>query len=263
MRYAVVTGGSKNDYDAMATVVVNMTMVMPDLQADYIIFHDGLSEEQQQRLQKYYPVKFFKYKSPIPTLGKLFCPSVRYFTPMLYCKYECLRLLDTYDKVMWTDYDVVFKEDVSEIFDIDHKAVFVTNGQSKIIDMFFLRYREYAVRKLTKEYDLYANAITTPLFLVSREIGDYMKLYCWCNQATANLFRYLEQSEQAIISMMLQKYHIQYGELSDKIYALHPKFDNPEAKIVHAYGQPKFWNGCYDKRWEEYYQMWNDVKGEV
>ena len=38
MKYAVVTGGSKNDYDAIATLIVNMTEVMPDLQADYIYF---------------------------------------------------------------------------------------------------------------------------------------------------------------------------------------------------------------------------------
>ena len=52
MKYAVVTGGSKNDYDAIATLIVNMTEVMPKLQADYIIFHDGLSEEQRDSLLK-------------------------------------------------------------------------------------------------------------------------------------------------------------------------------------------------------------------
>ena len=256
MKYAVVTGGSKNDYDAIATLIVNMTEVMPGLQADYIIFHDGLSIQQQQRLQKYHPVKFFRYRSPVPPFAALCCSSVRYFTPMLYCKYECLQLLDTYDKVMWTDYDVVFKEDVSDLFDIDQKAVFVTNGQSKILDMFYTKYKKQAVRKLSGQHNLNADAITTPLFLVSREIGNYMELYRWCNKATAKLFRYLEQSEQAILSMMLQKFHVEYGELSNEIYALHPKFDNPRAKIVHAYGQPKFWSGYYDERWEKYHRMW-------
>lgn len=260
MRYAVVTGGSRNDYDAIATVIVNMTKVMPALQADYIIFHDGLSKEQQKRLQEYHPVRFFRYYSPIPVFAKLFCASVRYFTPMLYCKYECFRLLDTYDKVMWTDYDVIFKEDISDLFDMDRKAVFVTNGHSKVIDMFYVKYRERAMRRMSEECDLQADAIATPLFFVSKDIGNYMELYQWCNEATVKFFRYLEQSEQAVISMMLQKYHIFYGELSDSVYALHPKYDNSQAKIVHAYGQPKFWNGCYDRRWEKYNQIWNDFK---
>lgn len=260
MKYAIVTGGSKNEYDAIATLVVNLTEVMPDLQTDYIIFHDGFTMSQQQRLQKYYPVKLFKYKAPISAVSALWCPSVRYFTPMLYCKYECLQLLDTYDKVIWTDYDVVFKEDVSDLFATDHEAVFVTNGKSKILDMFFQKHKEKALDKLGKEYDLYADAITTPLFLVSKGIGNYMKLYHWCNQATVELFRYLEQSEQAILSMMLQKYQIQYGELSNEIYALHPKYDNDRAKIIHTYGQPKFWNGYFDERWEKYHQIWKDFE---
>lgn len=260
MKYAVVTGGSRSDYDAIATVIVNMTMIMPGLKTDYIIFHDGLSKEQQEKLQKYYPVKFIKYSAPIPAFAKLFCSSVRYFTPMLYCKYECLRLLNTYDKVMWTDYDVVFKEDVSELFKINQKAVFVTNGQSQIIDMFYTKYREKIMNRMAGEYDFHAPAITTPLFLVSKEIGNYMELYQLCNQMTAKMFRYLEQSEQAVISMVLQKYHIPYDELSDQVYARHPKYDNEQVKIVHAYGQPKFWNGCYDERWEKYNRIWKECK---
>lgn len=259
MRYAVVTGGSKNDYDAMATVIVNMNKVMPNLQADYIIFHNGLTEAQQKRLQKYHPIKFVKYVSPIPMVARLFCSAVRYFTPMVYCKYECLKLLNTYDRVMWTDYDVVFKEDVSDLFQVEYAATFVTNGQSELIDMLYSKYRGKVANRIFKEYDLGAPAITTPLFVVSKELKNYMKLYNWCKHQTVKYFRYLEQPEQAIISMMLQKYHIQYGELSNEIYALHPKFDNPKAKIVHAYGQPKFWNGCYDQRWEKYHQMWNDT----
>lgn len=260
MKYAIVTGGSKNDYDAIATLMVNMTEVMPGLQADYVIFHDGLSKQQQDRLMRYHPVRFIRYKSPIPPLAKLLCSSVRYFTPMLYCKYECLHLLETYDKVMWTDYDVVIKEDVSDLFKIEQKAVFVTNGQSKISDMFFLKHKKKAVCRLGETFDLEGDAITTPLFLVSKEIENYMELYRWCNWATAKYFRYLEQSEQAVMSMMLQKYHVKYGELSNEIYALHPKFDNPQARIVHAYGQPKFWSGYYDERWEKYHQIWSSFE---
>lgn len=262
MKYAIVTGGSTNDYDAMATLIVNMTKVMPDLQADYIIFHNGLSEKQQKRLQQYHPVKFIKYSSPIPLAARLLSSSVRYFTPMIYCKYECLRLLDTYDRVMWTDYDVVFKEDVSDLFQSDQGITFVTNGQSKVIDMFYSKYKGKTADRVFKEYDLEAPAITTPLFVTSRKLEHYMELYHWCNQKTAKYFRYLEQPEQGIISMMLQKYHIQYGELSNEIYALHPKFDNPQAKIIHAYGQPKFWNGCHDERWEEYHRIWGNFNGQ-
>ena len=51
--------------------------------------------------------------------------------------------------------------------------------------------------------------------------------------------------------MMLQKFNIPYDELSNEIYALHPKYDKGKAEIVHAYGQPKFWNGYEDKSWHQ------------
>lgn len=38
---------------------------------------------------------------------------------------------------IYTDYDVVIKEDISNLFSLCKGATFVTNGNSKLKDMFF------------------------------------------------------------------------------------------------------------------------------
>ncbi len=260
MKNAIITGGTHQDFEAMATLVINILDVMPDLDADIVIFHDGISKEEQQALCAIWPVRFIKYKAPICFWQMLLNPNIRYFSSVIFCKYEALRLLSEYDHVMWTDYDVVIKEDISNLFSLCKGATFVTNGNSKLKDMFFPQKLPGIEKKLAEKYELEKDAITTPLFVFSKSIGDYMQYYNWCNTATNRYYRLLSLPEQAVFSMMLQKFNIPYDELSNEIYALHPKYDKGKAKIVHAYGQPKFWNGYEDKSWNEYNQKWQECR---
>lgn len=260
MKNAIITGGTYQDFDAMATLVINILDVMPMQKTDIIIFHDGVSLKEQQKLQKIWPVKFIKYKAPVGALKMLINPHLRYFSRVIFCKYEALRLLDEYEKVMWTDYDVIIKEDISDLFTLDEAAVFVTNGNSRLKDMFFQKHLSLLKIKFQGEFDLDKEAITTPLFIFSREIGDYIQYYNWCNAATRRYFRFLNLPEQAVFSMLLQKFNISYGELSNEIYALHPKFDDGNAKIVHTYGQPKFWNGYEYEKWNTYNRRWHEIE---
>lgn len=258
MKNAIVTGGTHQDFEAMATLVINLLDVMPNLEADIVIFHDGISRKKQKQLQEIWPVKFFEYKAPINFFQMIQNPHIRYFSSVIFCKYEVLRLLNKYEKVMWTDYDVVIKENISDLFALDEGAVFVTNGNSRLEDMFFPQYLSLIHEKFSGEFELEKAAITTPLFILSRKIGDYAKYYNWCNAATKEYFKLLNLPEQAIFSMMLQKFDISYAELSNEIYALHPRYDNDNVRIVHAYGQPKFWNGYEYKRWNDYNKKWHE-----
>ena len=39
-------------------------------------------------------------------------------------------------------------------------------------------------------------------------------------------------------------------------YACYPTKPQGEEKIIHAAGQPKFWNGIYDQEGEDCYSIW-------
>lgn len=262
MKNAIVMGGTHRDFDAMATLVINIMDVMPKLEADIIIFHDGISVEEQRRLNSVRPVRFVRYKAPIHYWQMFMNPNIRYFSNVIFCKYETLKLLDEYQTVLWTDYDVVIKEDISDLFASCKGATFVTNGISKLQDMFYEKKIPILEKRFHGDYRMDEQAITTPLFIFSREIGDYVKYYNWCNTITRKYCSFLSLPEQAVFSMMIQKFQIPYDELSNEIYALHPRYDKQTAKIVHAYGQPKFWNGYNDERWNMYNKRWHEQGDE-
>ena len=63
------------------------------------------------------------------------------------------------------------------------------------------------------------------------------------------------------MSLLVQKFGIEYTNLPGGKYALHPRDYDGEASIIHAYGRPKFWEGLTNKQWEKYYRKWIELGG--
>lgn len=253
---AIVTGGTHKDVSAMGVLALNLKNVAPDLADELIIFHDGIGKKEQQIIKNIYPACFCRYNFPIPFHVKRKNRSLRYFSPMVFCKYECFRLLEQYDRVIWTDYDVLILKDLEELLDEKYGLQIVGEG-GPLKKMFLPNICEIDMR----EYDLEEITVSTPLFVMTREIGDYIKFYNWCNMATLKYAQYIDLPEQCIISMLIQKFNIQYSKLSKRKYALHPNEYDGQASILHAYGRPKFWEGLYDVQWNSYYREWCRLGG--
>lgn len=117
---AIVTGGTKNHFPAMATLVLNIKDKCPNLADDIIIFHDGVPAKQQKILNKVCPVKFIQYETPFDESIKF---SVNYFTNMVFCKYECWNLLKEYKTVIWLDYDMLVLDNLLELLDDQNNCV--------------------------------------------------------------------------------------------------------------------------------------------
>lgn len=255
-RTAIVTGGTCKDVSAMGTLAINIRDVVPNLADELIIFHDGIKRKDQQIIQNIFPTRFYKYNFPIDFFSMRKNCSLRYFSTMIFCKYECFRLLEEYDRVIWTDYDVVILKDLREL--IENKSGFqIVEDRAPLKRMFLPRMTEADF----SEYDLEKEGVCTPIFVVTKEIGNYLQFYNWCIDSTLKYAVYIDLPEQCIISMMIQKFSIPYVGLSGKQYALHPRDYDGEASIIHAYGRPKFWEGLYNEQWESYYKRWLDMGG--
>lgn len=253
---AIVTGGTSKDVSAMGVLALNIKDRIPNLANELIIFHDGIKRKDQQLIKKIYPTYFFDYKFPIGFLAKRKNRSLRYFTPMLFCKYECFRLLEQYDRVIWTDYDVLILKDLNELIENESGLQIPENGGA-LRQMFLPNVGEIDM----SEYDMEQSCICTPLFVITRNIGEYMEFYDWCIKATLKYAEYIDLPEQCIISMLIQKFQISYYNLSIHRYALHPKEYDGKASILHAYGRPKFWEGLYNEQWDRYYREWCQLGG--
>ena len=123
----------------------------------------------------------------------------------------------------------------------------------------------YSNLNFLKKYDLEREGLCMSLFVLYDNLTDYKDLYAWSIEYTKRLAQYLFFPEQAVINLLLQEFDIKAGirRIIDKIYSVHPSnFNkNSDVKILHAYGQPKFWNGLYNETWEKNYTQWIKMGG--
>lgn len=256
MKTAIVTGGTKKDADAMAVLALNLQKVSPGLADEMIIFHDGISKKKQEQMKKIMPMRFIKYKCPISWFRLMCNETIRYFSPMVFCKFECLKLLEEFDTVIWTDYDILIKENIDELRQKKAGLTVIVNHEVPLRDMFY----KTIEKADTSTFDLDGESICMPLFILTREIGDYQFYYKWCYEMTAKYLKHLYLPEQCILTMMTQIYQIPFEEIPKPIYCMHPREEVEETKILHAYGQPKFWDGLENEQWNVYAEQWKKMR---
>lgn len=257
MKTALVTGGTGKDIAAMAVLALNIKETNSSWIDELVIFHDGIGNKDQDLIKSIFPSRFERYKCPISRLQQFQNKSVRYFSPMVFCKYECFRLLDDYDMVIWSDYDILIKGDISEITGGTENICIVVNENEILRNMFF----KSIEKRDMSEYDMNGECICTPLFVLKRGLSRYKEYYQWCYTMTKRYIRDLYLPEQCITTMLIQKYKLPLDRIDRNIYAVHPREDSPEAKILHSYGPSKFWNGLDHEGWNNYYQQWRSMGG--
>lgn len=261
---AIVTGGTKNQFFAMAVLALNIADKCPNIADELVIFHDGVSEEDQKKVQKIFPTRFIEYKSPFEKVKGFSNTVSKYFSLMVFCKYECFRLLDEYKTVIWTDYDILIRKDISYIKNKgNYSCKFIKDSflQTKFT---FGLYRE-DFRNEVEKLNFNEKAVSCPIFVLYDDLSNYEKIYKDCIEYTVKLACALELPEEGVISLCLQKYRVDVDCLNCAEFVTPPsKFKELEktANIFHAVGQPKFWNGLYNKDWQNYYDVWvNEYKG--
>ena len=258
---AIVTGGTANDVPAMACLVMNIKDTNPNLADEVVIYHDGISKKDQRLINEIFPTRFILYESPFADVKDFGSVVTNYFSPMVFRKYECFKLLDEYECVVWTDYDVVILQDLSEL------KIRVANGirmdiskGSHVLESF-----RGNVDQLLNEYDLSTEGVSMGIFCLFDNLANSKLIYEFCIKTTKKLSSYLFLPEQAIINLMIQKFALELrtNNLLGKKYTAHPIHDKhvQNIKIFHAYGQPKFWNGLYNGIWEKNYRKWIKMGG--
>jgi len=254
---ALVTGGSADMAPAMAVLAINLKQVSPNLVDELIIYHDGIDLKTQKKINSIFPCRFIFYPNPFENVED-FPDLVRdYFSFNVFCKYECFKLLDEFEKVVWTDFDVCFLKDISSVFDFDSPCYFLSGSAltSKFCDDFDT--------SLFPDIDFMETSISTGLFGVSRQFIQYKSFYEECYKYTAKFAKYLKLPEEAVISVLLHKYGITPVIVDSEVYAQPVSQGKRENTIIlHAVGQPKFWNRTRKDKaqknsiWERNYRDW-------
>lgn len=255
---AVVTGGTSNDVPAMACLVMNIKDTNPNLADEIVILHDGISEKDQKLINSIFPTRFILYESPFEKVEGFKEVITKYFSLMVFCRYECFRLLEDYEMVIWTDYDVVILKDLSELLHKTSNSLKLIPAPPASVGSCFTEIPPNA-----DKYDFNKTSIALPIFVLDDSLVDYKKYYNWIIENTIRYAEYLVLADPAIVNLLIQEFNIEFTPLDRNTYVLHPINELPciENKILHAFGLPKFWNGLHNKTWEKNYTQWIKMGG--
>lgn len=250
----IVTGGTKSDVAAMAVFAINIKETNADLFDKLIIYHNGIKKRDRERIQSIFNTEFIRYKYPRKSRNDT---VMSYFSTMVFCKYECLSLLNKYDVVVWSDYDVTIEGSLREIATFSNSCLNVIEDERSIRRMCYKKINE----KNFENYDLNRKGILMSLFAISNRLSNYNQIYRWCYQKTAEFDGDIWLPEQCVFSLALQTFDIEYTCIEEKRYACHPEDAVGREIVLHAMGQPKFWNGMDSEHWNRMYQKWLEMGG--
>ena len=261
---AIVTGGTSNQYPAMAVLALNIADKCPNIADELVIFYDDIPLSQQKLINSIFPTRFIQYESPFKHTDNFSDEILHYFSPFVFCKYECFRLLEEYQTVIWLDYDFVITEDISNI---KTKNVFDAKFISDVMLGAKFNNKLYFEPNSLKDihsFDLLGPAISCCIFVLYDTFKNFNGFYDECIKLTERYASALYLPEEAVISVLFQQKNIQYEKLDYNKYSTFPKdIDKNKGitSIIHAVGQPKFWNGLYNEQWEHYYSQWLKMGG--
>lgn len=238
----------------IACVLMDIKRLSPTLSDDIIVIHDGISHKDQNLLSSILPIKFITYDFPIKDTSIFNQGTLTYFTKMVFSKFECLKLLDEYKNVLLLDYDIILQQDISELFIWCESGIRMMPGGIKVSGN---------LHEPIDDYNMEAEGICACIFVFQDHLKEYKKMYDFCYASLAKYAKNLYMPEQAIFDFMLQEFNLQISPIDGKVYSPHPTdTENAKnAKIIHSYGQPKFWNGLENQHWNTNYAEWLKIGG--
>lgn len=253
---ALVLCGSANMAFAIASTLMDFIKYNYSLVDDIIIFHNGFVEKDIDIINSIVKCRFELYKPPFAKSINFNQGTVGYFTEMVFSKIECLRLLDAYKKILFLDYDIIIKDNLNELF--SKKSI---SG---------VRLQESGPTIVRNQFtdDIFGYDMSLPssgygIFIFEDSLQEHANLYQWCVKNTHRFIEKLYCPEQGIFELMFQEFKIfPDRDINADLYCCHPSSLNVnKAKIIHAWGQPKFWNGINNEQWNVNYRSWKKMGG--
>lgn len=250
---AIVFGITGNLAFALANVIMGLKKHSSHLNFEIIVFHQEISEKDQNLMNLILPCEFVEYKFPISSEKREGIPLG--LSLLVYSRYECFNLLDKYKKVLWLDVDILIQKDISSILDYCSTGIALLNSlEDSPLYINFL--------KPIEGFDFERQAYGSGTMLLQDNLPNYKDLTQWCYEKTLEWKEYITQHDQSIINLMLQEFSLECIGLPAEIFNTHPiRKDTSKATILHSYATRKFWNFYFFKEWDKNYKDWIKMGG--
>jgi glycosyltransferase involved in cell wall biosynthesis/2-polyprenyl-3-methyl-5-hydroxy-6-metoxy-1,4-benzoquinol methylase len=252
--------GITPDYDfALANVLFGLKEHSPGFADDIIVYHTGLTEQQQQDINTIRHCLFRFYQFPMDKIRKEdVSAGFHKFSQVALCRYEIFDLLEQYKKVVWLDVDILIKKDISDILIYSDETGFaISQSEEFTLNLFNFN-------APISGYDMYHILYNSGTLVIGEQLKDHQKMTAWCYETTIKYAAKLANPDQAVLNLLIQHFHIPITLIDTAKYVAHPiSIFAKDASIVHSWGDEKFWNSenlqqLYPK-WIENNKLWEAI----
>lgn len=247
---ALVFGITKDYVFALANVLVGLKKYNKQFWDDIIVYHDGISSFEQKSVNRITKVKFIDLSESkkFEEIANSHIKTMQKYSVATFYRYECLRLLDDYHKVIWNDVDIIIQGDISGLLGYaDKTGVAFSMANSNFVVGSSLKH-------LIFKYEMFKPLWNVGIMVLSDKLDDYQKIYNWCMESTVLYDKDLVWPDLAVFNLMIQEFGIEPENINPDKYVCLPTSDLADkAMIIHAYGDKKFWNSLeYFKKYSEW-----------
>lgn len=245
---AVVIGFTRAWAAPAAVVLQAFAEQHPNADYDSILMVQGLNEADRERLNDIRTSQFIDYRPAIAGTERF-----KRVSTMAFSRYECWAMLEHYKRVLWIDADTLPVGEVLSCFDLCGKSGIGLIEHTGIpISVSF--------KQPVPGYDMQRTCFNSGFIALTRAVGDYRAQREWLYSTTASEADSVS-SDQAVINLMFQAFDLPVTKLAGK-YNCSPEQPVEDVRVLHPWGNNKFWDGLNDPRWDAYHRHWVAMGGE-
>ncbi|MEO0475281.1 MAG: glycosyltransferase [Planctomycetota bacterium] len=245
---AIVMGFTRAWVGAAAVVLHALNDVEPQ-PFDTVLMVQDLPESQRELLDTIRPCQFIAYEPDLKNSERFARVS-----SMAFSRYECWAMLAKYKRVLWIDADTLPVGEVLSCFDyVKDTGMGLIPHTGTPISVSF--------EKDVPGFDMHRECFNSGYIAMTRVIGDYHAHRDWLHEATTTWSDYVN-SDQAVINLLFQATNLPPTALPHK-YNCSPETPVEDVRVLHPWGNQKFWDGLSDPRWDAYHDRWVAMGGEA
>ena len=259
-KLGILLCSTANQIFAVGNVLIGLKkhFSLPEDEYDVILYIDkDMPKRNEKALKKIYKNIIINNFNKIFSNEYSQSNAIRYFTIMAHARYEAFYLLNEYDKVLYLDTDVIIQKDIIEILDMNEHDMYA--AFEKIPIRMNLENKNFiTISDKELKYNIEKIVFNSGVLLFNKKmIKNKNGIKEWCYNKSDEW----KAADQIILNLMVQEFNVDIADFTDKYnrYVL----DNLEdAIIIHSYTwNLKFWDGIYNKDWEENNKVWISFGG--
>lgn len=263
MKKIALAYGITNSYvPKLANTLIGLKRHSKKFWDDIIVYNNDITDENKELLNTITPCRFINVEKQ-NFLDKISKSRIEMYSVATFFRFEMFNLLDEYEKIIWSDVDVLYLKDLSILTTYADKtgfaATFAKPTQFKVVNNFY---------DFINEYDMFAPMINAGLLVISRKLKNYHELRDWCYFATNKYSEALNWLDQGILNLLIQEFKIEVENIDLELFHCHPTMlkEAKKAYIIHAYGSSKFWNDTETAKnypeWDENNETWLKISSK-